>query len=76
MIVKVVGASSSDKVRELITREFGLHFDLSSKGCRHIIDCFGLSERHRASQPQLGYGYIEYASYGDLRGLMMRNEPV
>jgi hypothetical protein len=52
--------------------EFGLHLKLTAINCPYILRCFGSSVRERVSAPHLGYGYLEYAPWGDMFDMMDR----
>ncbi|EFQ87014.1 hypothetical protein PTT_17612 [Pyrenophora teres f. teres 0-1] len=70
MIVKIQGEKTAQMIRKNMKYEFDLHERLTRKGCRHIVDVYGVSYRRGHSPPMLGYVYMEYAPFGDLRRLL------
>lgn len=74
MIVEIQGEKTAQMLRKNMKYEFDLHERLTRKGCRHIVDVYGVSYRRRHSPPMLGYVYMEYAPFGDLRRLLEKHD--
>ena len=72
-MVKVL-VGSHEGVVEQTEDEFGTLRTLSRTQPEYFLQCHGFSVRDRNNDrggpPSLGYGYLEYAPYGDLSDLL------
>ncbi|KAH7558587.1 hypothetical protein BM1_04724 [Bipolaris maydis] len=67
MVVKIIGSLTTRQVEKCLNREYdNAHKKLSNISCAHILKAYGSAIRRRASAPQLGYIFMEYAEHGDL----------
>jgi hypothetical protein len=72
MTVKIVGDKNRPGLRRHIKREAQNHWEASQLKCPHISRCYSYPYRWREHAPHLGYIYMEYAPFGDLRSLLQR----
>lgn len=70
VVVKIQGERSIEMIEKVTEQEFRMHSEVSNRGCVNILDVYGSSLRSRATAPQLGYIYMDYAPYGDLTKLL------
>jgi len=69
MVVKISGGVTLQSIRKETEAEYNKQAAVSGKGCHHILNAYGSSVRERASGPQLGYIFMEYAPFGSLLDL-------
>lgn len=76
IVVKVQGYLSKQEAIDGTMAEFGLHKELSDLSSTYILKCHGHSVRDRSRNvlgPSfLGYGYLEFAPFGDLSNVIIR----
>ncbi|CAO2651441.1 Nn.00g040110.m01.CDS01 [Neocucurbitaria sp. VM-36] len=77
MVVKIVGGTTIVHVQLDIENEFKHQRALSFRDCASMLDTYGYSIRERLQVPHLGYIYMDYAAFGDLRSLIdrLKKEP-
>ena len=67
MVIKIIGSLTTCEVEKSLNREYeNAHKKLSNVPCAHVLKAYGSAIRRRASSPQLGYIFMEYAEHGDL----------
>ena len=69
MVVNISGGVTLDSIRKETEDEYKKQAAVSGKGCYHILNVYASSVRGRASGPQLGYIFMEYAPFGSLLDL-------